>query len=133
MMKTNQLIKQNSNQFAKLSYLGTIQVSWRFQIYAEAVFFRFIGARRTSVASKKPAPFVGALGFVVLLWLRWWTRHVIRRIVRLMICPILRMWIAIRSSGTIVALPIHSALCNEISLLLVSLCTTSEDRMYYRE
>lgn len=132
MMKTNQLVKQNSNQFAKLSYLGTIQISWRFQIYAEAVFFRFIGARRTSVASKKPASFVGALGFVVLLWLRWWTRHIIRRIVRLMICPILRMWIAIRSSGTIVALPIHSALCNEISLLLVSLCTTSEDRMYYR-
>lgn len=131
MLKTNKLAKQNSNQLAKLSYLGTIQVSWRFQIHAEAMLFRFVGTWCTSVTGKKPASFVGALGLVVLLWLRWRTRHIIRRIVRLVICPILRMWIAVRSSGTIVTLPIHSALCNEISLLFVSLCTTSGDRMYY--
>lgn len=101
-------------------YLRAVQVGRRLQVHTEAMLFGLIGGRHASVASKKPAPFVGVLGLVVLFRFGRRARHVIRRIVRLVIRPILRVRVAVRSSGTIVTLPIHATFCNEISLLLVA-------------
>ena len=90
-------------------YLRAIQIDGRFQVHAEAVLFGLIGARHASVAGKKSAPFVAALCLVVLFRLRRRTGHVIRWIIRLVIRPILRVRIAVRSSRAVVALSIHAA------------------------